>query len=127
MTQSGTVVRLLDDRTAEVAVRRSGACGESCASCTVCVSPSLFVKAQNGARALPGDVVELESQTGQTLGLAALVYLLPVVLLLGGLLIGPIAGAAGFALGIAAALLGNRRVALRGGAAVTIRRVMERR
>ncbi len=103
MTQSGIVKKILSARRALVEVARPTACGQTCAACGMCVSAgqSLTTEADNPMSASVGDRVTISSETGRILGLAALVYLLPIVsLLLGALLppagtVGPVVGALG--------------------------------
>ena len=68
---------------AEVEVTRRSACGHDCAKCGGCgglETQTLYVTAFNGVAAQVGDRVLLEGETGRVLGIAVLVYLLPVVL-----------------------------------------------
>ena len=82
MTQNAIVTKLLPDGYALVSVQRESACGGNCASCGGCASPQvLTVRAKNGACAAIGDRVVIESRSSQILRAAALVYLLPLVLL----------------------------------------------
>ncbi len=65
-----------------VAIFRSSACGENCGhNCAACGGASrLDVEADNGGfYTVAGDRVVLESGTGGVIGLAMLVYLLPIV------------------------------------------------
>ena len=62
---------------------RRSACGHDCAKCGGCgglETQTLYVTAFNGVAAQVGDRVLLEGETGRVLGIAVLVYLLPVVL-----------------------------------------------
>ena len=84
MTQIATVQRLLDGQKAEIMVRRPSACGHDCASCGGCGPNSItqvIAVADNEAGARVGDTVRLESGSGRVLGLAALLYLVPLLLL----------------------------------------------
>lgn len=68
--------------TSLVAIFRSSACGENCGhNCASCGGASrLDVEADNGGiYTVAGDRVMLESGTGSVMGLAMLVYLLPIV------------------------------------------------
>ncbi len=90
------------DGTAEVIGTRASACGESCAHCGGCGEgqKTIQVTARNPIGAKPGDMVRLESSTGEVIALAWLVYLLPVVLLLAGCAVkGLLGGLLGLALG----------------------------
>ena len=83
MTQQATVKRLLTHNMAEVEVTRRSACGHDCKKCGGCggmETQLITVTARNTAGAQPGDQVSIEGETRQVLGLAALVYALPIVL-----------------------------------------------
>lgn len=115
MTQIATVRRLVGENKAEVLVRRQSACGHDCASCSGCGSESaaaVTAVAENLLGARPGDTVQVESESRQILGIAFVLYLVPLVLLFAayfsasGLLklgegISLLLGLAGFAVGIA--------------------------
>ncbi len=84
MTQIATVQRLIGEARAEIMVRRPSACGHDCASCGGCGPDSMtqvIAIAENRVGARVGDTVRLESETGRVLGLAAVLYLLPFLLL----------------------------------------------
>lgn len=111
MEQIVTVRAWYPDGTAEVACRRASACGGDCGHCGGCTdAQTVLVRAYNPIGAKPGDRVVVESASRQVLGAAAAVYLLPVLLLLGGyVLAGGLGGAIGFALGLAPAVWMDRR------------------
>ena len=122
MTQQGIIKKLLPGGRAEVEVTRRSACGHDCAKCGGCgglETQTLYVTARNHTDADVGDRVLIEGETGRVLGLAALVYMLPLVLFFIGYAIGNAAGggAAGalaggvlFALGIIGAIFYSRRM-----------------
>ena len=89
MTAQAIVVSLFKGGTAKIRVTRETACGGVCGSCHGCGEAQKLIEATalNEIGACPGDRVTVESGTGRTLGLAALVYLLPVVLFLAGCLV----------------------------------------
>lgn len=124
MRQIATVKRLMGEGRAEVLVRRQSACGHDCASCGGC-GPESFASvtavADNSLGARPGDTVQVESESGQVLGMAFVLYLVPLVLLFVGYFIasGPLklaegtslaVGVAGLAVGIAMNFLVDRRL-----------------
>lgn len=126
MTQQGTIKKLLPDGMAEIEVTRRSACGHDCAKCGGCgglETQTLYVTARNRAKADVGERVLIEGETGQVLGLAMLVYVLPIVLFFVGyalgsvLLTGAAAGALGggvlFVLGILGAIWYSRRMKAR--------------
>ena len=89
MTQDAVVTKLIDKRTAEVEVERGTACGGNCGSCEACVFQNkIRTTARNRISALPGQKVVIETKTSDILGAAALLYLVPFVLLFLGYAIG---------------------------------------
>lgn len=84
MTQIATVNRLFGADKAEVQVRRPSACGHDCKSCGGCgpdTMTQVTAVAENEVGARPGDTVRVESESRTVLGLAAVLYLMPIVLL----------------------------------------------
>lgn len=125
MTQIATVTALpaAPGGQVEVAVSRQTACGHDCENCGGCgKTAKLVVRAETDLPLGVGDTVELYS-SGKVLGAAAVVYLGPVILfLLGYLLPGTLAegarylcGGLGFALGLAVAVLYDRRMRRKAG------------
>lgn len=122
MKQMATVLAVLQNGDAEVLVARESACGHDCASCAGCGMQAAPIRTVvcNPLDARPGDQVEIENESRRVLGIAGVVYLLPLALFFLGYFATFAAtqaeGAAlwagffGFALGIAAAVLLNRRV-----------------
>ena len=119
MTQSAIVDTLTCDGNAMVRVFQESACGHDCENCGVCGSRrKLTVEAKNPLRAVPGDLVTVETGTGKIIKAAALVYVLPLCALLAGCILGYVLGAGegtqalmgvgGLAVGSAAAVLINR-------------------
>ncbi len=80
MMQNAVVVAVYDDGWAEVAVRRTSACGHDCSGCGGCTlaNETIKVKALNTAGASIGDRVVIESGTKAVLSAAAFAYLLPM-------------------------------------------------
>lgn len=120
MTQDAVVTKLIDKRTAEVEVERGTACGGNCGSCEACVFQNkIRTEARNRVSALPGQKVVIETKTSDILGAAALLYLVPFVLLFIGYAIGSalsfgqggciLVGVAFFALGVVFNVLLQRR------------------
>lgn len=126
MTQTATVTAVPGPGVAEVTVARQSACAHDCANCAGCgASPgAVTVLARTELALAPGDKVELYSSSGRLLPIAALVYLGPVALFLLGYLLPAGAadgvralwGGAGFAAGLALAVVLDRRLGRRGGA-----------
>ncbi len=83
MTQEAVVTKLLPDNMAEVAVKRTTACGGNCGSCESCVFENqMKTPALNSVRARPGQKVMIESQSAKVFRAAFLVYVLPLVFFL---------------------------------------------
>ncbi|MDR0293320.1 MAG: SoxR reducing system RseC family protein [Oscillospiraceae bacterium] len=119
MTQTAVVTKVIGPGLCEVRVRRTAACGGSCASCgNVCPTPDVDALATNTAGAIAGDRVLIEGS--RTLLLAALVYLAPLALFFIGWLFHPVAGAAGVLLGIAGVIAVNRFLQDRGGVSAKV-------
>lgn len=94
MTQSARVRRIVDSNRAEVVVRRQSACSHDCSRCGGCSAGAdvheVSVVAENPLGAGVGDTVTVESSTGQVIGIAAVVYLLPILLFFGLYLVGAV-------------------------------------
>ena len=83
MTQEAVVTKLLPDNMAEVAVKRTTACGGNCGSCESCVFENqMKTPALNRVKAKPGQKVMIESQSAKVFKAAFLVYVLPLVFFL---------------------------------------------
>ena len=81
MTQEAVVTKLLPDGMAEVAVKRTTACGGNCGSCESCVFQNeLKTPAFNRIQARPGQKVLIESQSSRIFKAAFLVYIFPLLL-----------------------------------------------
>ncbi len=93
MTGEGRVLST-DGSLAVVEISKSSACGHDCASCGACSNPSYTMTVRNPVSAREGDVVIIESPTAAVLKNCFMLYILPVFLLIGAVLLGEI-----FALG----------------------------
>lgn len=83
MTQEAVVTKLLPEGMAEVAVKRTSACGGNCGSCESCVFQNeLKTPAFNLIGAKPGQKVLIESQSKKIFKAAFLVYVLPLLFFL---------------------------------------------
>ena len=135
MEQTARVNRLLPGGRAEIAVKRKSACGHDCSKCgggcsEMLVQSEVTAVASNPLGAQPGDTVRVESRSGQVLWIAAVVYLLPLLLFFvfcfagaavaGSENTGLILGGVGFAAGIAVAVAVNRVVEQRNMTAFSI-------
>ena len=88
---TGIVIRTLEGNRADVVANKQGGCG-SCSSAHSChtstAARKMTTTAINPVGAEPGDMVVIDVSTGRLLKGLALIYLLPVVGLLGGVIIG---------------------------------------
>lgn len=127
MTQQGTIKKILPGGMAEIEVMRHSACSHDCSKCGGCgglESQMLYVTARNRAQAEVGERVLIEGKSGRVLGLAALAYVLPLILFFVGYVLGSVllpsaaAGAIGggllFIIGVLAAVWYSRRMKARG-------------
>ena len=87
MLQNG-IVKKLHISTAEVEIKRSTACGESCASCGLCAGQTSVVTVSNELGAAVGDSVIIDMADKKVLGAAFLVYIVPLIALIAGYFIG---------------------------------------
>ncbi len=134
MTQNAVVKRLLPNGKAEVEVTRQSACGHDCAKCgggcTEMVSGPILAEAVNAIGAQPNERVVIEGEFRQLMGLAAIVYAVPLVLFFGLFAVGSLfglgeggaaaLGIAGFVLGVVSAIQYNKRYKERGTMVFTI-------
>lgn len=120
MTQIATVTAVPFAGRVEVSVIRQTACAHDCENCGGCgagQNTRLVVQAETELPLAPGDRVEIYSDN-RLLGAAALVYLGPVALFLLGYLLPAalpeglryLCGGFGFMLGLALAVLYDRRM-----------------
>ena len=109
MEQQAQVIRIVNSTTARVAVKRKSACSGDCYTCHGCPHPDeiVMVDADNFVGAQKGDDVIVRSDTNRVLKLAAMLYLMPLVLFFLGYFVMPggetprvIAGVAAFVVGI---------------------------
>lgn len=109
MEQQAQVIRIVNNTTARVAVKRKSACSGDCHTCHGCPHPDeiVMVDADNLVGAQKGDDVIVRSDTGRVLKLAAMLYLMPMVLFFVGYFAMPggegtrvACGAAAFVVGI---------------------------
>ena len=84
MTQTGVIREVSEDGFARVRVTQRTACGHSCEDCGGCAAGSreLLVRARNPLAARKGELVSISTCTSRVIGAAALVYALPLLLML---------------------------------------------
>lgn len=118
MQQKVQVKRILSDGRAEVFLQRQSACSGDCHKCSGCgaVRQTVCVPAFNPVGAQPGDQVIITSDAKPFYLAVLVVYVLPLLGLVAGYLLGTywaaspgLLAAAGFSMGIAGVLLYHRR------------------
>lgn len=90
MTQTAQIKQTFPNGTAEVAVIRQGACAHNCSECGGCMTaaqPTVTALAENTVDAKVGELVVVETENAQLMGIIAFVYLVPMVLLVAGYLL----------------------------------------
>lgn len=132
MVQKAIVKKILNPTQAEIEVQRQSACGHDCSKCGGCGTPTERIKATavNSVDAQVGDIVTVEGSSKQILGMAAIVYAIPLILFfvfygICALLhvsegFSILAGVVGFALGIWVAIRRNHRMKTSGEIVFTI-------
>lgn len=74
---------------AKVEIRRTSACGEKCGSCSGgCSSSGVYIEAENPLGGERGQFVKVEIETRTVMKAAFLAYILPLIMLIAGILIG---------------------------------------
>ena len=95
MTQTALIKQTFPNGTAQVAVIRQGACAHNCSECGGCMTaaqPTVTALAQNSVGAREGELVVVETENAQLMGIIAFVYLVPMALLIAGYLAAQAAG-----------------------------------
>lgn len=120
MEQIVRVQKTHEDGTATLIHMRESACSGECHKCSGCgaAKESMIFRAQNPIGARPGELVIVKSETAPVMKAVFAFYVLPMILFFVGyylghtlLSAGAIAGCAFFALGIALAVIYDRKVA----------------
>ena len=119
MQQTVKVIKCNEDGTAQVACLRQSACSGDCHKCSGCgaAKETMIAVAENPIGAKVGEFVKVSTDTKQILGMAMLVYVLPLVLFFAGYALGDLwnlgalCGSLGFVLAIAACVLYDRKIA----------------
>ena len=95
MSQNAIVKRIVAPGVAEVSLMRQMECGLSCKSCEGCAqrpTDELLALASNQVGAVQGNIVEVESTAGSSIGISLLVFLLPCIALVLGYVAGSLLG-----------------------------------
>lgn len=99
MSQNAVIKRIVNEEVAEISLLRQMDC-KNCANCNNCAQKpgtELLAMASNKIGAKVGDVVEVESVAGSSIGIAVIVYVLPCVFLMLGYFLGQAVGLGEFA------------------------------
>ena len=86
MLQKAVVLKAFPNETAELSVKRQSACGGNCSGCESCTfsENEIRIVAENKISARVGQTVTVETRSRLIFRYAILVYILPVLLLVGG-------------------------------------------
>ena len=128
MQQRVKVLTCHPDGTARVMVVRQSACSGDCHKCAGCGAQeqTMIFTAKNPKGAQPGDLVTVESDSAPVLKAAAVLYILPLILFVGGYLlgmrwnIGGLTGGLAFALSIGLIVAYDRLVMKKANTVYTI-------
>ena len=82
----GKVVELKEGY-AKVEIKRATSCGENCANCGGCESTSSYTDVLNDINAQIGDTVKIETDTNRVLLASFIVYIIPLLFFIFGLII----------------------------------------
>ena len=130
MEQIVRVRRVMPDGRAEIFIVRQSACSGDCHKCSGCgaAKETVIAVAENPIGARAGDFVTLVTDSRQILGMAMLVYVLPLVLFFAGFALGAwmgfyeaLMGCAGFVLGVGIIVWADRRLQKKNSTAYTIK------
>ena len=135
MTQTATVEQVLGNGRVRIAVARQTACGHDCENCAGCGAQAGTIRAvaEDPLGVCVGDRVEVASDDKRIIGIAALVYLLPLAAFFLGYALGTLVGGAVWhavitvfvtAAGCIPAVIYDRRTRRQGGIRFTIQRVL---
>ena len=94
MSQNAVIKRIMKENVAEISLLRQMDCKncDSCNGCSQKPQTELLAMASNQIGAKVGDVVEVESIAGSSIGIAVIVYVIPCVFLLLGYFLGQAIG-----------------------------------
>ena len=117
MEQIVRIKQVLPDNKAEIFLVRESACSGDCHKCSGCgaAKETMIAVAEHPIGAKVGEFVKVSTDTKQILGMAMLVYVLPLVLFFGGYALGDwlkgggaLVGCLGFVLGVVLIVIGDR-------------------
>ena len=117
MEQIVRIKQVLPENKAEIFLVRESACSGDCHKCSGCgaAKETMIAVAENPIGAKAGEFVKVVSDSKQILGMAMLVYVLPLVLFFAGYALGDwlklgsaLIGCLGFVLGVVLIIAGDR-------------------
>ena len=129
MEQIVRIKQVLPDQKAEIFLVRESGCSGDCHKCSGCgaAKETMIAVAENTIGAKPGDFVKVATDTKQILGMAMLVYVMPLVLFFAGYALGDwmkwggtLMGSLGFVLGVILIVVGDRVVQKKNNTVYTI-------
>lgn len=78
-----------EDKYANISVQRPSGCGDNCGSCSAnCDSSKIVINLKNDIGAKKGDLVKIKSSSRKVYRYALVIYLIPLVMFIMGILIG---------------------------------------
>ena len=119
MEQLVRVKEVFDNGTADVLLIRESACSGDCHKCSGCgaVQQAMLLTANNPVGAKPGDTVVISSESGPVLMGALVLYMVPLFLFIAGYIAGlalwergALTGVLAFGIGIALAVIYDRKI-----------------
>lgn len=133
MEQTVRVLKCDPDGTAQVVHIRESACSGECHKCSGCgaAKEQLLLTAQNPIGAIPGQLVRISAASAPVLKAAAVLYLLPIALLIAGYLLmmpanlGILGSGAGLLLGVLLVWRYDRKVAAKQNTEYTITAILK--
>lgn len=82
-------VKSVDENSAVIEIVRKGACGDKCSSCKGgCETSSMEVRVRNELNVSVGQLIKLHSDTKKLIKIVMLVYVMPLVAMILGMLFG---------------------------------------
>ena len=137
MSQNAFVKKRLDGHTVQVSLMRQMECGLSCMGsggcdhCGMKPQEELLALASDSVGVQPGDIVEVDSRAGSAVGVSMLVFVLPIVTMILGYVLGQstlhlgegqslLAALAGLAVGFLPACAYNRALTKKQGPEFTV-------
>lgn len=87
MEQFGKIVEVVDDSTAKVTMVKHTSC-KNCGACHIGSNPEVEITVENHINAKLGNLVEVSMTTQNILSAAFIMYIIPLIMLVAGVVIG---------------------------------------